>query len=105
MTPTHPHLGDVRYKAATQAFEALATFHMNCGQTRIATTFTTAIDTPFEQVARGLWQSALTRLNAENTLRSMRASNAALPRKQPRHASRNVAWTRILSALSQKHAA
>lgn len=72
-------IGEVRYNAAAQCFEALVTFHTPSGRVRVAAQFDAPMCTEFETASRGLWQAALDQLDRPGALQSRQCIERAVP--------------------------
>lgn len=77
-------IGDVRYNASEQCFEALVTFHTPTGRVRVAASFAAPMSTEFETASRGLWQSALDGLDRPGALQSRVSEARTVPLRSPR---------------------
>lgn len=84
MNELKTQIGEVRYNAAEQCFEALVTFHTDAGRVRVVADFPAPITTDFETASRGLWQAALDRLERPGALQSRLSAPRVVPPRKPR---------------------
>ncbi|WP_136441697.1 hypothetical protein [Pacificoceanicola onchidii] len=84
MSRSKTEIGEIRYNAAEQSFEALITFHGETGTRRIPSSFFAPLDTEFEVVGRGLLQAAEARINRPGQMKSrLEKAPTPLPIPQP----------------------
>lgn len=65
-----PELSRVTYNPATQAFEAVVTFHNSDGRMTYAASFEASLDTSFEAATEGLIRDARAQARKEGALGS-----------------------------------
>ena len=70
MTESQTQIGDMRYNAAEQRFEALVTFHTDAGRVRVASSFDAPVTTQPDAAERVLLARALAALDQPGTLQS-----------------------------------
>ncbi|MFW2544115.1 hypothetical protein ACN2XU_15885 [Primorskyibacter sp. 2E107] len=84
MSRSKTEIGEIRYNAVEQCFEALVTFHGTTGTRRVPSSFHAPLDTEFETVGKALLQTAMTRINRPEQIRSrLEKAPAPLPKPQP----------------------
>ena len=77
-------IGDVRYNAVDQCFEALVTFYTPSGRVRVAAQFQAPLSTEFSTASQGLWNAALAQLDAPGSLQSRQTVERVVPPRKPR---------------------
>ncbi|SDH86527.1 hypothetical protein [Alloyangia pacifica] len=81
MTEMRTQIGEMRYNAAEEQFEALVTFHSDAGRVRVASTFKAPVTTQPDAAERVLVSRALALLDRPDTLQ---ARTAPLPSERVR---------------------
>ncbi|MBE9637625.1 hypothetical protein [Salipiger mangrovisoli] len=101
MTEMRTQIGEMRYNAAEEQFEALVTFHSDAGRVRLASTFKAPVTTPPEVAERVLMSRALGLLDREGTLQARTAPLPSERQRRPRDAAprkEGFAWLSIFRA-------
>ncbi|SEL90062.1 hypothetical protein SAMN05444413_1218 [Roseivivax marinus] len=88
MYQSRPSVSDLRYNAASSAFEGIVTFHSESGRIRMASSFEAPLDTSYDAAVAGLREDAIRSLDRPDALRSRRAAR----RTQARSGSRAPAF-------------
>ncbi|WP_226625877.1 hypothetical protein [Alloyangia pacifica] len=101
MTEMRTQIGDMRYNAAEEQFEALVTFHGDAGRVRVASTFRAPVTTQPDAAERVLISRALALLDREGTLQARTAPLPSERVRRPRDAkprSAGLGWLSIFRA-------
>lgn len=70
MSRSKTEIGEIRYNAAEQCFEALVSFHGDTGTRRVPSSFFAPLDTEFEVIGKGLMQAAKAHINRPEKMKS-----------------------------------
>ncbi|WP_353473675.1 hypothetical protein PVT71_06425 [Salipiger sp. H15] len=101
MTEMRTQIGDMRYNAAEQQFEALVTFHSDAGRVRVASSFRAPVTTQPDAAERILVSRALALLDREGTLQARTPPLPSERQRRPREAEprrMRLAWLALFRA-------